>query len=99
MLEFADLVMDEDAHEVRRDGASLALTATEFELLRYFMRHPRQVLSKAQIVDSVFDRRVDDDSNVVETFVGYLRRKVDREGPPLIHTIRREGYALRLDDD
>jgi two-component system OmpR family response regulator len=99
MLEFADLVMDEDAREVRRAGSAVELTPTEFELLRYFLRHPRQVLSKAQIIDSVFEQRVDGDSNVVETFVGYLRRKVDDERPPLIHTVREQGYVLRAPDE
>jgi two-component system, OmpR family, response regulator len=93
---FADLVLDDRTHEVFRGGTRIHLTATEFRLLRYLMRNPRQVLSKAQILDHVWDHDFDGDENVVETFVSYLRRKLDRTGPPLIHTIRLVGYCLRL---
>jgi two-component system OmpR family response regulator len=96
VLRFADLVLDERAHEVFRGGARIHLTATEFRLLRYLMRNPRQVLSKAQILDHVWDLDFEGDENVVETFVSYLRRKLDRAGPPLIHTVRLVGYCLRL---
>ena len=93
-LRFADLEMDDLAHEVRRAGRPLELTATEYELLRYFLLNPRQVLSKSQILDHVWHYDFGDDSNVVETYVGYLRRKLG-DGDALIHTIRRFGYVLR----
>jgi two-component system, OmpR family, response regulator len=99
VLRYADLLLDEGTHEVFRDGTRIHLTATEFRLLRYFMLNPRQVLSKAQILDHVWDQGFDGDDNVVETFVSYLRRKLDRLGPPLIHTIRLVGYSLRLEPD
>jgi two-component system OmpR family response regulator len=95
-LRFADLVLDDNTHEVFRGGVKVHLTATEFRLLRYFMVNPRQVLSKAQILDQVWQYDFSGDDNVVETFVSYLRRKLDRLGPPLIHTIRLVGYILRL---
>jgi two-component system OmpR family response regulator len=99
MLSFADVVMDEESHEVWRNGTSIHLTATEFALLRYFLLNPRRVLSKSQILDHVWQYDFDGDSNVVETFVSYLRKKLDRLGPPLIHTIRRVGYSLRLPEE
>lgn len=99
LLRFADLVMDEETHEVWRADTSVHLTATEFALLRYFLLNPRRVLSKAQILDHVWQYDFDGDSNVVETFVSYLRKKLDRLGPPLIHTIRRVGYSLRLPEE
>ena len=95
VLRFADLVLDEETREVWRDGTPVHLTATEFNLLRYFMLNPRRVLSKAQILDHVWHYDFDGDDNVVETFVSYLRKKLDRLGPPLIHTIRLVGYSLR----
>ncbi len=95
VLRFADVELDEGAHEVRRAGALVELTATEFNLLRYFMENPRQVVSKAQILDQVWPYDFDGDVNVVETYVSYLRRKLERHGPPLIRTIRLVGYALR----
>jgi two-component system OmpR family response regulator len=95
MLRFADLEMDEGAHEVRRNGKSVHLTATEFNLLRFFLRNPRQVLSKAQILDNVWHYDFGGEANVVETYVSYLRKKLERHGPPLIHTIRLVGYTLR----
>jgi two-component system OmpR family response regulator len=94
-LSFADLVMDEDTHEVWRGGTPVRLTATEFSLLRFFLLNPRRVLSKSQIVDHVWHYDFGGDPNVVETYVSYLRKKLDRLGPPLIHTIRLVGYALR----
>ena len=84
-----------DTHEVWRGGEPLRLTATEFNLLRYFMENPRLVLSKTQILDHVWNYDFDGDPNVVETYVSYLRKKLDRLGPPLIHTIRLVGYTLR----
>ena len=98
ILRFADVEMDEGAHEVRRAGKLIKLTATEFSLLRFFMLNPRQVLSKAQILDHVWHYDFGGDANVVETYVSYLRKKLERDGPPLIHTIRLVGYALRLPD-
>jgi two-component system OmpR family response regulator len=95
VLAFSDVEMDEAAHEVRRDGHVIQLTATEFNLMRFFLRNPRQVLSKAQILDHVWHYDFGGDANVVETYVSYLRKKLERHGPPLIHTIRLVGYALR----
>jgi two-component system, OmpR family, response regulator len=97
-LRFADLEMDEDTHEVWRAGKPVRLTATEFNLLRFFLLNPRRVLSKAQIVDHVWHYDFGGDPNVVETYVSYLRKKLDRFGPPLIQTIRLVGYALREPD-
>ncbi len=95
LLQFADVEMDEPAHEVRRAGASIHLTATEFNLLRFFMRNPRQVLSKSQILDNVWHYDFDGDASVVETYVSYLRRKLEKHGPSLIHTVRLVGYIMR----
>ena len=95
VLSFADVDMDEGAHEVRRCGHLIQLTATEFNLLRFFLRNPRQVLSKAQILDNVWHYDFGGEANVVETYVSYLRKKLERHGPPLIHTIRLVGYTLR----
>jgi two-component system OmpR family response regulator len=99
VLRFADLVLDEESHEVWRGDVPVHLTATEFNLLRYFMLNPRRVLSKAQILDHVWHYDFEGDDNVVETFVSYLRKKLDRLGPPLIHTIRLVGYSLRQPAD
>ncbi len=95
VLRFADIVLDEESHEAWRAGTPVHLTATEFNLLRYFMLNPRRVLSKAQILDHVWSYDFEGDENVVETFVSYLRKKLDRLGPPLIHTVRLVGYSLR----
>jgi two-component system, OmpR family, response regulator len=95
VLRFADLEMDELAHEVHRGGVPIQLTATEFNLLRYFLCNPRRVLSKPQILDHVWHYDFDGDPNVVETYVSYLRKKLERYGPPLIQTIRLVGYTLR----
>ena len=95
LLRFADVELDELAHEVRRAGEEIQLTATEFNLLRYFMLNPRRVLSKPQILDHVWHYDFDGEQNVVETYVSYLRKKLERDGPPLIHTIRLVGYTLR----
>ena len=97
VLRFADVELDENAHEVRRAGNQIQLTATEFNVLRFFLLNPRQVLSKTQILDNVWHYDFGGDGNVVETYVGYLRRKLDAYGPPLIHTIRLVGYILRDD--
>ncbi|HZT64688.1 MAG TPA: response regulator transcription factor [Acidimicrobiales bacterium] len=95
LLRFADVEMDEEAHEVRRAGNAIQLTATEFALLRFFLLNPRRVLSKSQILDHVWHYDFGGDANVVETYVSYLRKKLDAHGPSLIHTIRLVGYALR----
>ena len=95
-LNFADLELDDDTHEVWRAGAPVSLSATEFKLLRYLMLNPRRVLSKAQILDHVWAYDFDGDYGVVETYISYLRRKLDRVEPHLIHTVRGVGYTLRL---
>lgn len=94
-FQFADLVLDEEAHEARRAGRRIELTPTEFELLRFFLRNPNIVLSKAQILDRVWNYDFQGRANVVEIYVGYLRRKLERYGPRLIHTVRGVGYVLR----
>ena len=94
-LRYADLVVDLDAHEVWRDGRPVDLTATEFRLLAFLATNPRRVLSKAQILDEVWDEGFEGDSNIVETYISYLRKKVDRDGTPLIQTVRGVGYSLR----
>ena len=94
VMRFADLVLDEGRHEVRRGDALIELTATEFDLLRYFMLNPRRVLSKLQILDAVWHYDFGGNSNVVETYVSYLRKKLDAVGPPLIKTVRLVGYML-----
>ena len=93
-LRFADVVMDEDTHEVWRAGSAIELTATEFNLLRFFLLNPRRVLSKSQILDNVWHYDFGGDPNVVETYVIYLRKKLDALGPPVIKTIRQAGYML-----
>ena len=94
-LEFADLVLNEDTAEVQRSGRAIALTPTEFRLLRYLLLNAGRVLSKAQILDHVWQYDFGGDGNVVETFISYLRKKVDADGDPLIHTVRGFGYSLR----
>jgi two-component system, OmpR family, response regulator len=96
VLTFADLTLDEARHEVRRAGGPVTLTATEFNLLRYFMLNPRRVLSKSQILQNVWRYDFGGNSNVVETYVSYLRRKLDAAGQPLIRTVRQAGYMLDL---
>jgi len=95
-LVFADLELDEDAHEVSRGGRPIELTATEFRLLRYLMLNPRRVLTRAQLLDHVWNYDFGGDARVLETYISYLRKKVDVEEPALIHTVRGVGYALRL---
>jgi two-component system OmpR family response regulator len=95
-LVFADLELDEDAHEVTRAGRAIELTATEFRLLRYLMLNPRRVLTRAQLLDHVWSYDFGGDARVLETYISYLRKKVDVEEPPLIHTVRGVGYTLRL---
>ena len=94
-LVFEDLEMDDDTREVTRAGAPVELTATEYRLLRFFLLHPRRVLTRAQLLDNVWDYDFGGDGRVLETYVSYLRRKLDVHGPPLIHTVRGVGYALR----
>jgi two-component system OmpR family response regulator len=95
VLVVGDLVLDEDSHEVSRGGEEIRLTATEFELLRYLMSHPRRVLSKAQILDRVWRYDFGGQANVVELYVSYLRKKVDAGRSPMIHTVRGAGYVLK----
>ena len=95
VLRFADVELDEDTYEVRRGDARIELTPTEFSLLRFFLQNPRRVLSKRQILEHVWQYDFGGDANIVETYVSYLRRKLDRHGPPLIHTVRLVGYVLR----
>ncbi len=93
-LVFVDLELDDQTHEVRRAGTAVELTATEFRLLRYLMQNAPRVLSKAQILDHVWNYDFGGEANIVETYVSYLRRKIDALGPPLIHTVRGVGYRL-----
>jgi len=95
-LVFADLEMDEDTHEVWRGDRAIELSPTEFNLLRYLLLNAKKVVSKAQILDHVWRYDFGGDASVVETYVSYLRRKVDVEEPKLIHTVRGVGYSLRL---
>ncbi|ALC22201.1 two-component system OmpR family response regulator [Streptomyces pristinaespiralis] len=95
LLAVGDLTLDEDSHEVTRGGQSIHLTATEFELLRYLMRNPRRVLSKAQILDRVWSYDFGGQANVVELYISYLRRKIDAGRPPMIHTRRGAGYLIK----
>ncbi len=94
-LVVGDLTLDEDSHEVTRAGEVVNLTATEFELLRYLMRNPRRVLSKAQILDRVWNYDFGGQANVVELYISYLRKKIDADHPPMIHTMRGAGYVLK----
>ena len=90
-----DLILDEDSHEVTRAGDQIKLTATEFELLRFLMRNPKRVLSKAQILDRVWNYDFGGQANVVELYISYLRKKIDADREPMIHTMRGVGYVLR----
>src|SRR4029077_14071334 len=95
VLVVGDLELDEDSHEVRRAGDEVTLTATEFELLRFMMRNPKRVLSKAQILDRVWNYDFGGQANVVELYISYLRKKVDAGRAPMIHTMRGAGYVLK----
>ena len=95
VLRVADLELDENSHEVTRAAQEIHLTATEFELLRYLMRNERMVLSKAQILDRVWKYDFQGQSNIVELYIGYLRKKVDAVEPKLIHTVRGAGYVIK----
>ncbi len=94
-LRYADLVMDVDAHLVWRNGTPIKLTATEFRLLHLFLMNPGRVLSKPQVLDHVWQYDFDGDSSIVETYVSYLRRKLNAHGAPLLQTVRLVGYVLR----
>ncbi|GAA4438858.1 response regulator transcription factor [Phytohabitans houttuyneae] len=96
VLRYADLELDEDAHEVRRGGRLVDLSPTEFNLLRYLLVNAGRVVSKAQILDRVWSYDFGGDGRIVESYVYYLRKKIDCWEPPLIHTVRGVGYALRL---
>ena len=95
VLVVGDLTLDEDSHEVTRAGDPIQLTATEFELLRYLMRNPKRVLSKAQILDRVWNYDFGGQANVVELYISYLRKKIDAGREPMIHTMRGVGYVLK----
>jgi two-component system OmpR family response regulator len=94
-LTFEDVELDEDTHEVTRGGAVVDLTATEYRLLRYLLLNPRRVLTRAQLLEHVWDYDFGGDARVLETYVSYLRKKLDVHGPSLIQTVRGVGYALR----
>jgi len=94
-LIFADIELDEDTHEVWKCGELVPLSPTEFKLLRYFLQNPGRVLSKPQILDHVWHYDFNGEANVVESYVSYLRRKVDTTEPRLLHTLRGVGYVLR----
>jgi two-component system, OmpR family, response regulator len=98
-MTFEDLIVDEEAHEVWRQGELVELTATEFNLLRYLLLNARRVVSKSEILDNVWDYDFEGDPSIVETYISYLRKKIDRFNPPLIQTVRGVGYSLRLARD
>jgi two-component system OmpR family response regulator len=95
VLVVGDLRLDEDSREVFRDGDEISLTATEFELLRFLMRNPRRVMSKALILDRVWNYDFGGQANVVELYISYLRKKIDAGRDPMIHTMRGAGYVLK----
>ena len=95
VLTVGDLTLDEDSREVHRGGQLIELTATEFELLRYLMRNARKVLSKAQILDRVWNYDFGGQANIVELYISYLRKKIDAGREPMIHTLRGAGYVLK----
>jgi two-component system OmpR family response regulator len=95
-LTFADLELDEDTREVWRGARAIELTPTEYRLLRYLMANPRRVLTRAQLLDHVWQYDFGGDARVLETYISYLRKKIDVEAPALIHTVRGVGYSLRV---
>src|SRR5439155_14671089 len=95
VLVFADLELDEESREVTRAGAPVELTASEYRLLRYLLLNPRRVLTRAQLLDNVWGYDFGGDGRVLETYISYLRKKLDAHGPSLIRTVRGVGYALR----
>ena len=96
VLRFGDLELDDETREVFRAGAPIELTDTEYRLLRFLMTHPRRVLTRAQILDHVWEYDFAGDARVLETYVSYLRKKLEAHGPRLVQTVRGVGYALRL---
>jgi two-component system OmpR family response regulator len=96
LLSFADLRLDEETREVRRGGRRIELSPTEFSLLRYLLLNARKVVSKSQILDHVWQYDFGGDGRIVETYISYLRKKIDSGEAPLIHTLRGVGYSLRL---
>lgn len=94
-LRVGDLLMNQDTREVSRAGVDIPLTATQFELLRYLMENPRRVLSKGQILDRVWNYDFGGQANIVELYISYLRKKIDADLPPMIHTVRGSGYVLK----
>ncbi|HVT22456.1 MAG TPA: response regulator transcription factor [Mycobacteriales bacterium] len=96
VLRYGDIALDDELHEVLKAGQPVELSPTEYKLLRYFLQNPQRVLSKAQILDHVWHYDFDGDANVVESYVSYLRRKIDTTQPRLLHTIRSVGYVLRM---
>jgi two-component system, OmpR family, response regulator len=99
VMKFADLELDEETYEVRRHGRRIDLTPTEFKLLRFLLLNPRRVMSKGQILDHVWEYDFGGDAAIVETYISYLRKKVDAEQPHLIHTVRGFGYTIRMPED
>ncbi|NNN20543.1 MAG: response regulator transcription factor [Acidimicrobiales bacterium] len=95
-LTFGDLELDEETHEVRRGGTLIDLTITEYRLLHYFLSNPRKVLTRSQILDHVWDYDFGGDGGILETYISYLRKKVDSVEPKIIHTVRGVGYVLRV---
>ncbi len=95
-LVVGDIELDEDRHEVRKNGEPVSLSPTEFTLLRYLMQNSGLVLSKAQILDHVWQYDFGGAANVVESYISYLRRKIDTTEPRLLRTVRGVGYSLRL---
>jgi two-component system OmpR family response regulator len=96
VIRFADMELDEETYEVRREGRRIELTPTEFKLLRFLMLNPKRVLSKGQILDHVWEYDFGGDAAIVETYISYLRKKVDAGEPHLIQTVRGFGYTIRL---
>lgn len=95
ILRIGDLTLDEESYEVTRAGRPIELTAKEFELLRYLMRNPRRVVSKLQILDRVWSYDFEGRSSIVEIYISYLRKKIEADGPPMIHTVRGVGYLIK----
>jgi len=95
-LVYADLVLNEESHLVTRNGTPVSLSPTEYRLLRYFLEHAERVVSRSELLDAVWHRDEEEGTNVVDTYVGYLRRKVDHVDPRLLHTVRGFGYILRF---
>jgi two-component system OmpR family response regulator len=97
-LVIGDLRLNVDTREVTRAGEEVALTATQFELLRYLMENPRRVISKAQILDRVWNYDFGGQANIVELYISYLRKKIDANRPAMIHTVRGAGYVIKPAD-